>query len=157
MCQCHRGKWWQTMANWSEGILLVVPHASRESEARRHLKMWLSKQQKHRLANTVAKFLQRWTSCRRHINESQPNSLKESLPPNHLSFSFLWTYWNPSHSSVIYKSDQKIKYVSFQSSKKAKAPFSLSSEKRNNMADRFSKWLNPSLWPKSTFQYSERC
>lgn len=31
---CHGGKWWQTMANWSEGFPLLTHHANnRESEA----------------------------------------------------------------------------------------------------------------------------
>lgn len=31
---CHGGKWWQTMANWSEGFLLLTHHANNgESEA----------------------------------------------------------------------------------------------------------------------------
>lgn len=31
-CLCHRGKWWQTMANWSEGFPLLVHHANREQK-----------------------------------------------------------------------------------------------------------------------------
>lgn len=34
VCACHRGKWWQTMANWSEGFPLLARHANNgESQA----------------------------------------------------------------------------------------------------------------------------
>ncbi len=48
VCLCHRGKWWQTMANWSEGFPLLAHHANRESEARKRLRKWLSKTHTHK-------------------------------------------------------------------------------------------------------------
>jgi len=161
VCSCHRGKWWQTMANWSEGFPLLAHHANRESETMNCHRKWQSKTQMHTQTgkwrgqvSTKASKLQRVSGTTTVEYVQKDTSLKASIstfPLEELILFFIYQRLSQHcHLRLAYTEQIKIHDIC-KFREKTKVPFFKSPEGRND------EQLNHSVWPKSISQHSKKC